>query len=223
MGRIQIIKIGITNLETDALVNAANENLKAGAGVCGAIFNSAGFRELQDACDKIGKCATGSAVITPGFKLKSKFIIHAVGPRWTDGKHKESLYDDNADIYEYEDHEDFDDIDEEDTLEYYVIKQETIAAKAEAEDFLGSSFLEPDEEWTVSEEDRLVHIYIEKKPEEEFNNTQFYDRIRAAIQPENKGGLPFPRRECVSDKLLLSNGIVFDRRSARENALAGGV
>ncbi len=133
------------------------------------------------------------------------------------------LDDDNDDLYEYEGREDFDDIDEEDTFEHYVIEQETIAAKAEAEDFLGSSFLEPDEEWTVSDRDRLVHIYIEKKPEEEFNNTQYYDRIRAAIQPENKGGLPFPKRECVSDKLLLSNGTVFDRRSARENALAGGV
>ena len=89
MGKIKILKTGITSLETDALVNAANEHLQAGAGVCGIIFNAAGYSQLQDACDKIGKCPTGSAVITPGFNTKSKYIIHAVGPRWTDGKHKE--------------------------------------------------------------------------------------------------------------------------------------
>lgn len=90
MSKIQILKIGITDLETDAIVNAANEHLREGSGVCGAIFTAAGADQLQSACDEIGKCKTGSAVITPGFNLKSKYIIHAVGPRWTDGKHKES-------------------------------------------------------------------------------------------------------------------------------------
>ncbi|MBR0092953.1 MAG: macro domain-containing protein, partial [Lachnospiraceae bacterium] len=46
-------------------------------------------RHLQDACDKIGHCDTGSAVITPGFHMKSKYIIHAVGPVWRGGKHNE--------------------------------------------------------------------------------------------------------------------------------------
>ena len=86
---IEIRKISITDLDTDAIVNAANEGLWAGGGVCGAIFRSAGHDQLQRACNKIGHCPTGSAVITPGFHLKSKYIIHAVGPRWRDGKHKE--------------------------------------------------------------------------------------------------------------------------------------
>lgn len=89
MSSIQIEKISITDLETDAIVNAANEGLWAGGGVCGAIFRAAGHQQLQDACDKIGHCDTGSAVITPGFRLKAKFIIHAVGPRYCDGQHDE--------------------------------------------------------------------------------------------------------------------------------------
>ena len=89
MSTIEIRKISITDLDTDAIVNAANEGLWAGGGVCGAIFRSAGHDQLQRACNKIGHCPTGSAVITPGFHLKPKYIIHAVGPRWRDGKHKE--------------------------------------------------------------------------------------------------------------------------------------
>ncbi len=89
MSKIEIVKAGITSLETDALVNAANESLWEGGGVCGIIFKAAGSQELQAACNAIGGCKTGSAVITPGYKLKSKYIIHAVGPRWTDGKHDE--------------------------------------------------------------------------------------------------------------------------------------
>ncbi|MBR5640834.1 MAG: macro domain-containing protein [Firmicutes bacterium] len=85
MGAIEIRKIGITDLDTDAIVNAANEGLWAGSGVCGAIFRAAGHRQLQEACDKIGHCDTGSAVITPGFDLKAKYIIHAVGPVWYGG------------------------------------------------------------------------------------------------------------------------------------------
>ena len=89
MNTISIKKISITDLDTDAIVNAANEGLKAGGGVCGAIFKAAGYQKLQDACDKIGHCDTGSAVITPGFDLKARYVIHAVGPRWKDGEHKE--------------------------------------------------------------------------------------------------------------------------------------
>jgi len=89
MRTIEIRKISITDLDTDAVVNAANEGLWAGGGVCGAIFRAAGHEKLQTACDRIGHCDTGSAVITPGFALKAKYIIHAVGPRWTDGRHGE--------------------------------------------------------------------------------------------------------------------------------------
>ena len=89
MNTITIQKIGITDLDTDAIVNAANEGLWAGGGVCGAIFRAAGHDKLQDACDAIGHCDTGSAVITPGFKLKAKYVIHAVGPVWRDGNSNE--------------------------------------------------------------------------------------------------------------------------------------
>ena len=89
MSVIQIQRISITDLHTDAIVNAANSGLMAGGGVCGAIFKAAGYNRLQNACNKIGHCDTGSAVITLGFDLKAKYIIHAVGPRWIDGKHGE--------------------------------------------------------------------------------------------------------------------------------------
>ena len=89
MRTIEIRKTGITNLDTDAIVNAANEGLRAGGGVCGAIFRAAGYNRLQSACDEIGRCDTGSAVITPGFDLKAKYIIHAVGPVWRGGRHGE--------------------------------------------------------------------------------------------------------------------------------------
>ena len=89
MSTIKIRKISITDLDTDAIVNAANEGLQAGGGVCGAIFRAAGYDQLQDACSRIGRCETGSAVITPGFRLKARYVIHAVGPRWKDGLHRE--------------------------------------------------------------------------------------------------------------------------------------
>ncbi len=75
-----IIRNDITKLETDAIVNAANSKLIAGGGVCGAIFTAAGTKELQKECDKIGYCSIGDAVITNGFNLKAKYIIHTVGP-----------------------------------------------------------------------------------------------------------------------------------------------
>ena len=82
MGKIEIRKGSITRMEVDAIVNAANEGLWAGGGVCGVIFSEAGHQKLQEACSRIGHCDTGSAVITPGFNLKAKYIIHAVGPVW---------------------------------------------------------------------------------------------------------------------------------------------
>lgn len=89
MSTIEIQKISIVKLNTDAIVNAANESLAAGGGVCGAIFQAAGHQKLQAACDALAHCDTGDAVITPGFALKAKYVIHAVGPRWKDGKHGE--------------------------------------------------------------------------------------------------------------------------------------
>ena len=89
MSTIQIKKVGITSVGTEIIVNAANNQLLRGRGVCGVIFNAAGPKQLQDACDKIGYCKTGEAVITPAFNLNTKYIIHAVGPIYQDGNHKE--------------------------------------------------------------------------------------------------------------------------------------
>ncbi len=90
MSQIIIVSEGITELHTDAVVNAANEGLWQGSGVCGAIFAAAGAQELQKACAAIAHCDTGSAVITPGFALDAKYIIHAVGPVWQGGGHGEA-------------------------------------------------------------------------------------------------------------------------------------
>ena len=86
---INIRKIGITDLDGDCIVNAADACLLKGGGVCGAIFREAGAWNMQRACDKYGYCPTGSAVITPGFKLRAKFVIHAVGPIWRGGSNGE--------------------------------------------------------------------------------------------------------------------------------------
>ena len=89
MKQIEIKKISITKLETDAIVNAANEGLRAGGGVCGAIFREAGLEKLSVACSVIGGCKTGHAAITEGFDLPAKYIIHAVGPIWNGGRNGE--------------------------------------------------------------------------------------------------------------------------------------
>ena len=89
MSSIEIRKIGITKLDTDAVVNAANTGLWEGGGVFGYIFRDAGSKEMTAACQKIGHCNEGSAVITPGFKLSAMYVIHAVGPRWSGGEHNE--------------------------------------------------------------------------------------------------------------------------------------
>ncbi|MBP5154632.1 MAG: DUF1768 domain-containing protein [Lachnospiraceae bacterium] len=85
MSTIRIQKIGITKLPADAVVNAANSNLQKGDGVCGTIFTEAGAEEMQRACDAIGGCKTGQAVLTEGFHLRAKYVIHAVGPFWCGG------------------------------------------------------------------------------------------------------------------------------------------
>jgi O-acetyl-ADP-ribose deacetylase (regulator of RNase III) len=86
MSNVHLTVGDITTAETDAIVNAANSGLQAGGGVCGAIFRTAG-PELQTACDAVAasggvRCPTGEARITAAGNLPSRFVIHAVGPRY---------------------------------------------------------------------------------------------------------------------------------------------
>jgi O-acetyl-ADP-ribose deacetylase (regulator of RNase III) len=88
-----IVRQDITKMKVDAIVNAANTDLQMGGGVCGAIFKAAGAAQLQAACDKLAPIKTGEAVITPGFDLPAKFVIHAAGPvyRYQDAEQSEKL------------------------------------------------------------------------------------------------------------------------------------
>ncbi|MDR1086418.1 MAG: macro domain-containing protein [Deltaproteobacteria bacterium] len=79
----------LTRMTAEAVVNAANSALAQGGGVCGAIFAAAGAQKLTQACRAIGGCPAGQAVITPGFNLPAKYIIHTVGPVWSGGSRGE--------------------------------------------------------------------------------------------------------------------------------------
>ena len=85
----EIIRNDITKLKADAIVNAANTSLLAGSGVCGAIFAAAGADRLQKACNSLSPIKTGDAVITKGFDLPVKYIIHTAGPVYQDGNQNE--------------------------------------------------------------------------------------------------------------------------------------
>lgn len=88
--RIEAVGGDITHEDVDAIVNAANGRLAPGGGVCGAIFDAAGYDDLVAACAALGGCATGDAKATPGFALPARWIIHAVGPVYHDGAHGEA-------------------------------------------------------------------------------------------------------------------------------------
>lgn len=86
--RLHVVEGDITQLDVDAVVNAANSTLLGGGGVDGAIHRAAG-PALREHCAGLGGCPTGEARLTPGFRLLARHIIHAVGPVWRGGAHGE--------------------------------------------------------------------------------------------------------------------------------------
>ena len=86
---LEIIRNDLVRMHVDAIVNAANNGLSQGGGVCGAIFSAAGAADMKAACDRIGSCETGEAVITPGFRLPARFVVHTAGPVWQGGSYRE--------------------------------------------------------------------------------------------------------------------------------------
>ena len=90
VARVGWIRADITTLAVDVVVNAANSALAGGGGVDGAIHAAAGRRAMREALADYDGCPTGSAVITPGFDLPARFVVHAVGPIWHGGTHDEA-------------------------------------------------------------------------------------------------------------------------------------
>lgn len=78
---IQVLVSDITKLQMDAIVNSANASLLPGSGLCGAIFKAAG-KALADECKQYGRLAEGRAILTKGYDLPCKYVIHTVAPKW---------------------------------------------------------------------------------------------------------------------------------------------
>lgn len=92
LAQLQLLRGDITKIAVDAIVNAANSQLAGGGGVDGAIHRAGGpeiMRELEAIRARIGRCDTGSAVVTGAGRLPAKYVFHAVGPVYRDGQHGE--------------------------------------------------------------------------------------------------------------------------------------
>jgi O-acetyl-ADP-ribose deacetylase (regulator of RNase III) len=90
--QLVLVQGDITEMDTDAIVNAANKNLILGAGVAGAIRTKGGAT-IQEECNRIGGASVGGAAITTGGDLKARYVIHAVGPRMGEGDEDRKLAD----------------------------------------------------------------------------------------------------------------------------------
>ncbi|MFN2464867.1 MAG: O-acetyl-ADP-ribose deacetylase [Candidatus Dormibacteria bacterium] len=87
---VRVVRGDITTLDVDAVVNAANQHLAGGGGVDGAIHRAGGPEIMEETRRRYpGGCPTGSAVTTGAGRMKARWVIHAVGPRWRDGRHGE--------------------------------------------------------------------------------------------------------------------------------------
>jgi O-acetyl-ADP-ribose deacetylase (regulator of RNase III) len=88
--QVELVEGDITELDVDAIVNAANEHLQLGSGVAGAIRRKGG-PSIQEECNRISGTPVGTAVVTGAGNLKAKHVIHAVGPRWGEGEEDRKL------------------------------------------------------------------------------------------------------------------------------------
>lgn len=138
---------------------------------------------------------------------------------------------DNANGYCIENDDEYEDYDESvyqlqylaDNYPLWMLKKDIPDLSEDFKDMFEVQCIVPENEAHYSEDDQIFHVYIKKENDEYFDFQSHFDRIREIIQPVGKGGLPFDKRECVADEMLLPDGTLFDRKAARIHAMAGGV